>query len=747
MASGSVASLEARILELEARLNATVDRLGDQVGVNASVQDTMWVIITATLIVFMQLGFAMLEAGSVRSHNAIATYAKNILDFIHGVIVAIGFSFWVAYRVHPLTISPGEDFYGVHYRSFFHYVTFQATTATIVSGAMAERVRLSAYLIICTLVSGVIFPICLRCAWVDGFLSGLTPPYHDFAGSGVVHMVGGFCGLFGCLIIGSRRGRWDPEMAADFAPHNVMSVLSGVMILWVGWYGFNCGSTAAMSELAHADVAAKVALNTTIAGAASAATAIGLTSLMGRNGKVDVLALADGVLAGLVGITGACDAVSSFSAFVIGVVAALFFIGAQATLTRFKIDDVVAAFPVHGACGMWGILAVGLFHQESGLLTQGSAALLGSQLIGIGFIILLSSSIVILLIILRYFNMLRISADEEEVGMDSMFGLNAYESHADFVARYHIVFELLNQADAQPGRLVDALGSLHQNIFRPFTPFAGDHRLRGEVMDVLEHLNYGDENAIVGGKKKHLLFLSHYKATGGEAVRIFIDHARKILLESPYGADPQRAASIKAFAQQELIYLDSVNLKDLSGLLSEVGASLNLVLFLTRNCLSRPWVLAELCKAFASNVNIVVVKVDTSPDKAFKFPVDVDKAISDWQWFVRSKARGLNPRLMHVPASVMRAVTRRRSRHDPTPGSTGDGDIIDAASSAAHTKTRRASDNIKRWFKEGEWNTTLDSFLGRRPAGGAQKSATTSNSDVLDQTGTCDGNACRQGRI
>ena len=188
-----------------------------------------------------------------------------------------------------------------------------------------------------------------------------------------------------------------------------------------------------------------------------------------------------------------------------------------------------------------------------------------------------------------------------------MFGLNAYESHADFVARYHIVFELLNQADAQPGRLVDALGSLHQNIFRPFTPFAGDHRLRGEVMDVLEHLNYGDENAIVGGKKKHLLFLSHYKATGGEAVRIFIDHARKILLESPYGADPQRGldqglraagVDLSGFRQPQRPV----------GLLSEVGASLNLVLFLTRNCLSRPWVLAELCKAFASNVNIVVGK-------------------------------------------------------------------------------------------------------------------------------------------
>ena len=230
--------LVQRVAALERLLNASMLELESHIDVNASVQDTSWILITATLIVFMQLGFAMLEAGSVRSHNAIATYAKNILDFVHGTIIAVLISFWVAYRVHPLASQAALDTSGSMYRQFYHYLTFQATTATIMSGAMAERVRLSAYLMLCTIMSGFIFPFAVWLTWGGGWLSQLSPPFHDFAGSGVVHMVGGLCGLMGCLTLGSREGRWDAETAQDFRPHNVMSVLSGVLILWVGWYGF-----------------------------------------------------------------------------------------------------------------------------------------------------------------------------------------------------------------------------------------------------------------------------------------------------------------------------------------------------------------------------------------------------------------------------------------------------------------------------------------------------------------------------
>ena len=216
-------------------------------------------------ILLMQLGFAMLEAGSVRSHNAIATYAKNILDFVHGSIMAIMISYWIANRVHPLT-EHSEDEAGILHRKFFQYLAFQATTATIVSGAMAERVHLTAYLIICTLVSGFIFPFGVWMAWGGGWLSQLSTPFHDFAGSGVVHMVGGVCGIIGAKIIGPRNGRWDTDLAADFRPHNVISVLSGVLLLWVGWYGFNPGSTGGMSSFDNSLVASRAAITTTVAG-------------------------------------------------------------------------------------------------------------------------------------------------------------------------------------------------------------------------------------------------------------------------------------------------------------------------------------------------------------------------------------------------------------------------------------------------------------------------------------------------
>lgn len=703
--------LAERIAALEALLNATRDQLGTHVEENASVQDTAWVVTTATLIVFMQLGFAMLEAGSVRSHNAIATYAKNILDFVHGSVVAVILSYWIAYGIHPF--DEGRNDNGVMQRNFFHYLTFQATTATIVSGAMAERVRLSAYLAICTLISGFIFPFAVWCTWSDGWLVQLDPPFHDFAGSGVVHMVGGLSGLLGCVAIGARNGRWNVDTAGDFRPHNVMSVLSGVLILWVGWYGFNCGSTGSMSVHSDASTASRVAMNTTVAAAFGATFAILISTIRSRSGKIDILALGNGVLAGLVAITAACDVVSAASATIIGIVAAVILVSTQDLLEYYQIDDVVAAFPVHGACGLWGVLAAGLFHMESGLLTTGSATLLRSQAIGVATLSGICSTVVLVLYPLRWAGCLRISAEEETVGMDSMFGLNAYENHSDFVARYHIVSELLTQAGASPKHLINALGSLHENIFRPLTPFAGDHRLHGEVADILDHVYYGHENSGDEGgqerpEKKHLLFLSHYKTTGGEAVRIFMDKARVLLAESK---DPAVRSAVSKFEPKDLIYLDSVNLKDLSRLLNEVGASLNVVLFLTRNCLSRPWVLAELCKAYTSNINLILVKVENTADHQFAFPKDVDKALTDWKWLVRQQAdkgfSGLSRRYSALKSSLRfsrskLAVAAPDERPNSQPG--GSNDAITAAGQGRKMKSAaRMQRVLMNWFKEGEW--------------------------------------------
>jgi len=376
-----------------------------------------------------------------------------------------------------------------------------------------------------------------------------------------------------------------------------------------------------------------------------------------------------------VAITAGCDAVSGWASLLIGVVSAVVYLFATAALEQLRIDDVVGAFPVHGACGLWGLIAVGLFHAEHGLLIARRVELLLSQLIGAAVLVALSvGPMGVLTFLMRRMHSLRISAEEEDLGMDSIFGLNAYENHSDFVARHHIIAEMLTQAGCHQSQLVDALSSLNDNIFRPLSPNAGDHRLDGEIADILEHIEYvprgsqlenagaGDAVASAASRKpkRHLMFLSHYKATGGEAVRIFIDRARHMLLNTSFGAQKHRAAFHEHVSEHELIYLDSVNLKDLGRLLEEVDASINLVLFLTRNCLARPWVLAELCKAYMSNINIVLVRVETTPDKAFRFPTDVDKAVKEWSWFARAHPkRQLTKITNHLHGRAKTAMRRR----------------------------------------------------------------------------------------
>lgn len=770
-----IAALRAQLTVLEARLNASTSEFGSHVLVNNITQDTMWVILTAMFVLMMQLGFAMLEAGSVRSHNAIATYAKNILDFVHGALMAALISYWIAYHVHPLA-AHADDVAGITNRKFFQYLAFQATTATIVSGAMAERVTLRAYLIICTLVSGFVFPFAVYLTWGGGWLSQLSTPFHDFAGSGVVHMIGGFAGATGAFAIGPRAGRWDSDLATDFRPHNVISVLSGVLLLWVGWYGFNPGSTGGMSSYENSLIASQAAVTTTVAAASGGAVTFTIASMRTSNGKVDILALANGILSGLVAITAGCDAVSGWASLLIGVVSAVVYLFATAALEQLRIDDVVGAFPVHGACGLWGLIAVGLFHAEHGLLIVRRVELLLSQLIGAAVLVALSvGPMGMLTFLMRRMHSLRISEEEEDLGMDSIFGyvsrcrptlapltphmrsvslcfrvsvaisiaaslltpsrhavcsggrLNAYENHSDFVARHHIISEMLAQAGCHQSQLVDALSSLNDNIFRPLSPNAGDHRLDGEIADILEHIEYVPrgsqrENASAGDAvasavsrkpKRHLMFLSHYKATGGEAVRIFIDRARHLLLNTSFGAEKHRAAFHSHVSEHELIYLDSVNLKDLGRLLEEVDASINLVLFLTRNCLARPWVLAELCKAYMSNINIVLVRVETTPDKAFRFPTDVDKAVKEWSWFARAHPkRQLTKMANHLHGRAKTAMRRRilnpRGLRPKVGLDREYSSVVDKAVAAlAETGTvvpLPVKRKLKEWILENEWS-------------------------------------------
>lgn len=179
----------------------------------------------------MQLGFAMLEAGTVNENNVIATYAKNVLDFVIGTLVAAAWGYWLATGQHALLVT------GSAARDFFFYVCFQATAATIVSGAMAERTSVTAYLLISVLLSGGVYSVAVRCAWTDGgLLKALDPSFIDFAGSGVVHLVGGSAAIVGAWVVGPRERRFSAAHQAKFVPHNVPSVLGGTMLLWVGWY-------------------------------------------------------------------------------------------------------------------------------------------------------------------------------------------------------------------------------------------------------------------------------------------------------------------------------------------------------------------------------------------------------------------------------------------------------------------------------------------------------------------------------
>jgi Amt family ammonium transporter len=199
----------------------------------AAAIDVAWVITSSSFVVMMQLGFAMLEAGTVNEHNVIATYAKNLLDFLIGTVVAAAWGYALATGEHPLGSAFSE---GEQHTSFFFYLCFQATAATIVSGAMAERTSVLAYLSLSVLLCGGVYSMAVRLAWSsDGWLQQLDPPLIDFAGSGVVHLVGGVAALVGAAVVGPRARRWEAAHASRFVPHNVPSVLGGVMLLWVGW--------------------------------------------------------------------------------------------------------------------------------------------------------------------------------------------------------------------------------------------------------------------------------------------------------------------------------------------------------------------------------------------------------------------------------------------------------------------------------------------------------------------------------
>ena len=358
-----------------------------------SATDVIWVLIAAILVFFMQAGFALCEAGLTRAKNTGNILMKNMMDFCIGTpcfwLVGFGIMFagtgpWIG-GFDPL-IRGAYDFGTLPTWCYAIFQTvFCATAATIVSGSMAERTNFKAYCIYSAAISLIVYPISGHWIWGGGWLSSLG--FHDFAGSTCVHMVGGLVACLGAAMLGPRIGKYDKNGKARAIPgHNIMAMALGVFILWFCWFGFNGGSTVAMTTDADMELASLVMFNTNLA--AAVATVVGMIFTWIRYGKPDVSITFNAALAGLVAITAPCDCVTPVGAFFIGLIAGVLVVLAVEFFDNVaKIDDPVGAVSVHMVNGIWGTLAVGLFSNGGdgvgvGLFYGGGFRQLGIQVLG-----------------------------------------------------------------------------------------------------------------------------------------------------------------------------------------------------------------------------------------------------------------------------------------------------------------------------------------------------------------------------
>ena len=395
----------------------------------ATYVDSLWIVIAGILVMFMQPGFMLVETGFTRSKNSVNIVMKNFMDFSVGAVSYWAFGFALAYGGTTLGgfLAYGNFFLEGDSITYFFQVVFAATAATIVSGAVAERTKFSAYLLFQPFICGVIYPIVTHWVWSgQGWLGDLG--FIDFAGSGVVHMVGGFAALAGVQIVGPRIGKYDDDGNPQVIPGSSMVAGAlGVFILWFGWYGFNVGSA-----LAAVDVnLAAIAVTTTLSAASGSITAM-YTSMI--SGKPNVGMTLNGALAGLVGITAGCANVNNLGAVLIGLVSGVLVVYSINFLEKRGFDDAVGAISVHGICGIWGVLAVAIFDTADGLVYGGGTSLFVPQLIGILAIgaWAYGTSFLVFKVIDSTVG-LRVTAEEEIAGLDaSEHGTSAY---GDFITK------------------------------------------------------------------------------------------------------------------------------------------------------------------------------------------------------------------------------------------------------------------------------------------------------------------------
>ncbi|HJB40368.1 MAG TPA: ammonium transporter [Candidatus Ruthenibacterium avium] len=412
--------------------------------------NTLWVLVGAALVFFMQAGFAMVETGFTRAKNAGNIIMKNLMDFCIGTpvfwLVGFGLMFGgTSSLVGSIGGIASEANYGTSMLPngipFFAFLIFQtvfcATAATIVSGAMAERTKFSSYCLYSFIISLFVYPISGHWVWGGGWLSQLG--FHDFAGSAAVHMVGGVAALIGAKFLGPRIGKYGKNGEAKAIPgHSLTLGALGVFILWFCWFSFNGASTTAM-EGSAAETAAKIFVTTNLAAAVSTCVVMAITWIRYR--KPDVSMTLNGTLAGLVAITAGCDTVSPVSAAIIGALAGFVVVfGIEFIDQKLKIDDPVGAVGVHGLNGLLGTVCVGLFSDGSGtnglgLFTGGGVSLLGVQLLGaVSIIAWVAVTMTIAFAVIKKTIGLRVSREEELAGLDIMeHGLES--SYAGFLTQ------------------------------------------------------------------------------------------------------------------------------------------------------------------------------------------------------------------------------------------------------------------------------------------------------------------------
>ena len=394
--------------------------------------NTIWVLLGAALVFFMQAGFSLCEAGFTRAKNTGNILMKNLMDFCIGTpcfwLVGFGIMFGAGTQlfgwIDPMIMKDYSHILpaGVPLWAFAIFQTvFCATSATIVSGAMAERTKFSAYCIYSAAISLLIYPVSGHWIWGGGWLSQLG--FHDFAGSTAVHMVGGVCACIGAWMLGPRIGKYDKNgKPKAILGHNITFAALGVFILWFCWFGFNGASTVAMDSDAAVTSAGLIFFNTNLAAAVACCVTLIFTWI--RYGKPDVSMTYNAALAGLVGITAGCDAVSPLGAAIMGIVFGIVIVLSVEFFDKVvKIDDPVGAVSVHGVCGSLGTIMVGLFatgvSTEKGLFYGGGWHLLGTQALGVASVAAYVAVVItIVFFILKKTIGLRVDAEHEIAGLD-----------------------------------------------------------------------------------------------------------------------------------------------------------------------------------------------------------------------------------------------------------------------------------------------------------------------------------------